>query len=317
MVKYILSYAFFALLSLNAFAQHKVYVKKIEGETLHNLPDSVLKKRGQQREDFFLNPTWCSADFDSVCIECDGRKFNVSSKVRLPYPGENMNGVIIVPIVSPDIQPLSGWDKWEVIIKDGRGSGTMKRMLMSNQIPDGGKIYLLSAKAKIDLRDEKKCCIIYRIESKKKTEKRLAKWNVTVPFGNYPSDTKEPPKGVLLGNSLQGADITYNSHVFHTYRLMQISEPTNDKILVQWSVYDSSRSAAGNGTVLARSDEDGTGWRIPIHNGKAKGEMIQPLHADPSIVPEGKNLYIHAKARYNQKKLSKCMVKLKIKARRK
>ena len=130
MTKYILFYVFFAFFSLSTFSQHKVYVKRIEGETLHNLPDSVLKKRGQHREEFFLNATWTSADFDSVCIECDGRKFSVSSRVRLPYPDEDMNGVVIVPIVSPDVQPLSGWDKWEIVIKDGRGSGTMKRMLM-------------------------------------------------------------------------------------------------------------------------------------------------------------------------------------------
>ena len=97
----------------------------------------------------------------------------------------------------------------------------MRRILrFTPPIEPKGMMYISSVDAKIDLREESKCTVTYRIKTKKRTEKRLAKINKWIES----SDKDDPSLMLVLGGSWEGVDISYKDHVFNVARYMMLPE---------------------------------------------------------------------------------------------
>lgn len=301
------------LFSSYSYCQERVVVRRVDGGVAHCFSDSVHENKETGGGKYFLNTQRKWADYDTAYVQAGDMTLKISGKIVLDSKGEKTTHIFIQPFIHSDIfEPfLKDYDDWSIQIKNGRGKGSLKRILnFHSNIDSKGKMYILYAKAHVDLRNEAKCYACYQIKEVKRTERRMAECT-RISSSHNPG---EKNRVLLLGGSPYGADITYAGRTFSTYRSI-IVQKDPDMVGIQWAVMDKSRADSGN-SVLIRNDEPGKSWFVPVHNGKGKGKMVKKVSSNPSIAPSGKEVYVYAKFRYNRKRMSRCALHLKLKAKK-
>lgn len=173
-------------------AQNRVTVKNIVHSTVSNLPAEQRELLGIREEPFFLNRTWASAPFHTAFVYANGHMFRIDSEIHLLK--EDMNKVYITmnfedlcvsdPIIGAYIETTP--ENWIIPLQNGKGRGHLKKgVVCPVPLASRGKELFLHADAHIDLRDETKSSITYKIKEEKEDKPFLyEEWPTKEEFQN-------------------------------------------------------------------------------------------------------------------------------------
>jgi len=298
--KNIITLFLFAFFSISSFGQNKVFIKRIQ-----DCPDSILYQLGLTKEPYLTVP------LDTAYININEQVLKISGHILIPTEKEDEKHVrILLDIGDNEIKTPPELGEWHIVVKEGRGQGKMKKVLVGPpSLTSRGKILVLYARAHMDLRNELNSYICYKIRAKNKTEKNLAINNICVTSSSDSSKT-----AIFLGGTIRGADISYKNHIFHVARYME-QERTDSLVRVHWWVDDDSKDE-NDDKPLVSSDENGNKWQLPVKNGKGRGKMSQKISSPMPLTLNKKELFVYAKARYNQQDVKKCFLHLKIRVKK-
>jgi len=189
--KYYLLWLMFTFCSAVS-AQNRVTVKKVVMPTLYNMSAEQRQLLGIEEESFFLNKSWRSAPFYTAFVYAKGHMFQIDGDINLSQKDINK---VYVNVTFKDLsvsEPILGAyietkaKEWIIPLKEGKGSAHFKKGIFCTvPLAPRGKELFLHADAHIDLRDETKSTIIYKIKEEKVNKPFLyEKWPTKDEFQN-------------------------------------------------------------------------------------------------------------------------------------